>query len=183
MTLENALPVVEFAWRVVVFPYPAAVEKAHGRNSLRDGMTIRARVAVDRRAGGTGDAGHGFKPFQSRVHGEIDESLQRRAGLDVRGLALPRDAIVRELENHAAKTGVGDDQIRSTTNDDGVEPACARDLPREDEAIGIARFRQEVGRATDPESGVFRKAGVAENGGFGQRGEFLERLLNDDSSL
>ena len=142
-------------------------------------MPVSARVAVDRRARRTGDAGHRFEPLQSRVDREIDESLQRCAALDMRPSALPRrcDAFesFRTTPRNPASATIRFVPPPITTVSSPLDRAIRHASMK---LSGIARLGENIGGSADAEARVVRQASVAENGGFGQRGELLERLLN-----
>ena len=102
MLFEDAFAIVKFALRVVEFADRRTIEKRYTRNPFRDGMPVRARVAVNRRADRSGNPRHRFQAFQSCIDGEIDERLQRGAALDMDRLPLqmPIDVVDNASTTH-----------------------------------------------------------------------------------
>ena len=97
--------------------------------------------------------------------------------------AFGADSIVRELEHHAAKTIVGDDQIGPAADHDRFQAACSGDPPGFDETRRVARLGEEIGGSADAESRVTGKRNVAENCDIGQRGELARTSPERDSLL
>ena len=161
--LEDALAIAEIALRVVERAYAGAIEEADRRDAFRDGMPVRAGVAIDRGAHPAWDARERFQAPETSSVGEIHEVLKYgpRPGGDPRAIGLQR--VLGIAQHQAAETLVGNDQVGAAAGDADLGAALPRGFHCRDERLLVARFGKEIGRSADAESGIAGQRSVGGN--------------------
>ena len=164
MAFEDALAIMEFARIAIEHAHTLAIEEAHLSHSFRDGMPVRACVAIYRRPNRTGNAGQGLEPLQAMADRVIHQILQHRAGVALDAVAGSQHAPRHEAQHDAAITRIRHDQVRATAHHHVIAAAGARHGQRADEGFHALGFGVDIGRTADGEAGVGRKRRVAGNG-------------------
>src|SRR5687768_8475354 len=123
MLLEYALPIPEFALRIVEGANLAAVVEPDFDHALIDGSPVRAGIPIHRGSYPSGNSRHRMNACQTIRDREIDERLQNGARFGMDFISAPLDAVAAISQDDSPVPFIRDNEVGAASQNHEIAAA------------------------------------------------------------